>query len=433
MEACATGRRTKPPPPLPSRQGREDDLTEDGSMGIDDDEKVDETAEEGSFAELFEESFARPVQYNPGQKVKARIVKITSEWIFIDLGGKSEGYLDRKELLDEDGNLPVREGDEIQAFFLSSDNNELRFTTRITGGEAGRQYLEDAWRNGIPVEGLVEKEVKGGFEVRIAGGLRGFCPFSQMGLQRIENAGDLPGQHLTFRITQYGDRGRNIILSNRAVLEEALRKQREAMKGLLQEGMKVSGTISSIRSFGAFVKVGAVEGLIPISEIAWDRVEDIHERLRVGQDVEVAAMKLDWENDRLSFSLKRASADPWDSVERDFPQGSSHGGTVVRLTNFGAFVMLAAGVDGLLHISKLGSGKRINHPREVLSQGQAVEVKIDAIDRENKRLSLSLAGPGAEDREDREEDYTQYVKEDAASMGTFADLLKARPAKGRKK
>jgi small subunit ribosomal protein S1 len=399
----------------------------------DDDERIDEMAEEESFAELFQESFVKPVRFSPGQKVKARIVKISSEWIFIDLGGKSEGYLDRKELLDEEGNLSVREGDEIQPYFLSSNNNEMRFTTQITGGDAGRQFLEEAWRNGIPIEGLVEKEIKGGFEVKIAGGLRGFCPFSQMGLQRVGNAGDLIGQHVSFRITQYGEKGRNIVLSNRSVLEEERQKQREAMKGTLQEGMKVTGTISSIQNFGAFVKVGSVEGLIPISEIAWDRVEDINERLEVGREVELVVMQLDWDKNRLSFSMKRALSDPWDDVEKNFPQGSAHSGTVVRLMNFGAFIMLAAGVDGLLHISRLGSGKRINHPREVLSEGQVVEVKIDSIDRENKRLSLSLVGANADEQKESE-DYSQYMKEEKPkSMGTLADLLKARLADNKKK
>ena len=157
----------------------------------DDNEKEDEIVEEESFAELLQASFVKPVRFNPGQKVKARVVKTSAEWIFIDLGGKSEGYLDGKEFLDEEGNLSVKEGDVVEAYLLSADNNELRFTTRITGGDAGRYYLEDAWQNGIPVEGLVEKEIKGGFEIRIAGGLRGFCPFSQMGLQREGNPRDV--------------------------------------------------------------------------------------------------------------------------------------------------------------------------------------------------------------------------------------------------
>lgn len=397
-------------------------------------EKDIEMAEEESFAELLEGSLVKPARYTPGQKVEARIVKISAEWIFLDLGGKSEGYLERKELQDEEGNLTVAEGDVIQAYFLSTANQELRFTTRIAGGEAGRHYLEDAWENGIPVEGLVEKEIKGGFEIKIAGELRGFCPYSQMGLQRVANPAELVGQHLPFRITQYGEKGRNIIVSHRSILEEERRKQREALRESLQEGMTVTGTISSIRSFGAFVRVGIVEGLIPISEIGWDRVEDIHERLAVGQEVEVVAMKLDWEKDRLSFSLKQALPDPWSGVEEDFPEGSQQRGTVVRLTDFGAFVSLAAGVDGLIHISKLGAGKRINHPREVVAKGQMVEVKVEKIDKENKRLSLSLARPEkVEEEPEAEEDFTPYLKGKSSSMGTLADLLKAKPSDKKKK
>ena len=197
-----------------------------------DNEKLDDMSEEESFAELLEGSLAKPVQFNAGQNVEARIVKISAEWIFLDLGGKSEGYLDRKELLDDEGNLSVKEGDTIKAYFLSGGANELRFTTRITRGEAGRYHLEEAWRSGIPVEGLVEKEIKGGFEVKIAGGLRGFCPHSQMGLQHSGNPQDLIGQHLSFRITQYAENGRNIVVSNRSVLEEERQKQREEQKRL---------------------------------------------------------------------------------------------------------------------------------------------------------------------------------------------------------
>ncbi|MGA2027250.1 MAG: 30S ribosomal protein S1 [Syntrophobacteraceae bacterium] len=399
-----------------------------------DNEKFDGMSEEESFAELLEASLVKPVQFSAGQKVEARIVKISTEWIFLDLGGKSEGYLDRKELQDEEGELSVKEGDIVQAYFLSLGDNELRFTTRITGGEAGRYHLEEAWRSGIPVEGLVEKEIKGGFEIRIAGGLIGFCPHSQMGLQHSGTPHDLVGQHLAFRIIQYAEKGRNIILSNRSVLEEERRRLREEQKGLLKEGMKVMGTIASIHNFGAFVKIGSLEGLIPVSEISWDRVEDIHGLLEVGREVEVVATNLDWDKDRLSFSLKRALPDPWNNIEKDFPQGSRHRGAVVRLTNFGAFVSLVPGVDGLLHISKLGSGKRIKHPHEVLAKGQAVEVMIDSVDRDNKRISLSLAGsedPG--DHNEGEDDYSRYLKGNPDSMGTLADLLKARLGEKTKK
>jgi small subunit ribosomal protein S1 len=177
------------------------------------------------------------------------------------------------------------------------------------------------------------------------------------------------------------------------------------------------------------VRVDCVEGLIPISEIGWDRVEDISERLAVGQEVELVALKLDWEKDRLSFSLKQTLPDPWDSVEKDFPEGSRHRGTVVRLTDFGAFVSLTAGVDGLVHISKLGAGKRINHPRDVVSKGQEVEIKVEKFDKDNKRLSLSLVGSEkADEQQESEEDISQFLKGKTDSMGTLADLLKSKLA-----
>jgi small subunit ribosomal protein S1 len=387
----------------------------------------EEMMEEESFAQLLEGSLVKRVRFEVGHKVKGRIVKISDECIFLDLGGKSEGCLDRKEFLDEEGNLSVSEGDMVEAYFLASGDDGMRLTMQIARGDAGRRHLEDAWRSGIPVEGLVEKEIKGGFEVKIVGGLRGFCPYSQMGLQRAADSGELVGKNLAFRITQYDEKGRNIVLSNRSVLEEERERQREEQKGLLHEGKKVKATITSIHKFGAFIKTGSLEGLIPISEIGWDRVEDISQVLTVGQEVEVVAMKLDWEKNRLSFSLKKTIPDPWDNIEGDFPQGSIQRGTVVRLTNFGAFVTLGPGVDGLLHVSKLGGGKRIKHPHEAVEKGQAIEVKIESVDRESKRISLSL--PSVEQaggESEGKEAYAKYLEEKPGSMGTLADLLKAK-------
>ncbi len=391
-----------------------------------------EGGEEESFAELFEKSIKNQGgRLVPGEKVAAQVLKISGDWIFLNTGRKGEGVLDKKELLDAEGNLTVKEGDTVNAWFLSSSNNEMRFTTKL-GGAAGQNQLEDAWKSGIPVEGHVEKEVKGGFEVKVTGNVRAFCPFSQMGLRRAENPGSYVGQRLQFRVTEYGERGRNIVLSHRAILEEELRQQKAALRETLREGMTVKGTITSIRGFGAFVSSGCVEGLIPISEIAWGRVADIHDVLEAGQEVEVVVKQLDWENDKFSFSLKDALADPWEMVTRSYPEGSFHTGKVARLAPFGAFVTLAPGVDGLIHISRLGAGKRISHPREVLKEGETVEVKVESVDRENRRLSLSLA-VAAKAVDDEEADLDAFRRQSAAdtgkSMGSLGDLLKAKQEK----
>ena len=179
--------------------------------------ELNDQNEEKSFAELLEESGVGRDYLRPGQKVEAVIVKITPEWIFLALGGKSEGYLDRRELQDEEGNLTVKEGDRISAYFLSSRHNEKLFTTKVGGGEAGQSFLEEAYQNGIPVEGLVENEIKGGYEIKVAGNTRGFCPYSQMGLQKTDDPQGYIGKKITFRIVEYGEKGRKLILSSRAI------------------------------------------------------------------------------------------------------------------------------------------------------------------------------------------------------------------------
>jgi len=400
----------------------------------DEQNRPEETLEEENFAELFEQSYKDQGRLEPGEKVTARVLKISNEWVFLDTGRKGEGFLDKKELLDGEGNLTVKEGDTITAWFISSSNNEMRFTTKV-GGAAGQCQLEDAWKSGIPVDGYVEKEVKGGFEVKVAGTVRAFCPFSQMGLRRADNPETYIGRHMPFRVSEYGEKGRNIVLSRRAILEEERQQQKEALREKLREGMTVKGTVTSIREFGAFVSIGSIEGLLPISEIGWERVADIREVLTVGQEVEVLVKQIDWENDKFSFSLKETLADPWEMVTLTWPEGSFHAGRVARLTNFGAFVTLAAGVDGLIHISKLGGGKRINHPREVLQEGETVEVKVESVDRDNRRLSLSLAGPAraSEEEENLLETFRQHAAEESSrSMGSLGDLFKAKQEKRKK-
>jgi small subunit ribosomal protein S1 len=401
-------------------------------------EKKNDSSEEKSFAELFEETEVRKDFLNPGQKIEAAIVKITQDWIFLDLGGKSEGYLDRKELADENGNLSVKEGDTVEAYFLSSKHNEKLFTTKIGAGDSARTHIEEVWRNGIPIEGIVEKEIKGGFEIKLAGDMRGFCPYSQIGINRTENAKDYIGRRLPFRIIEYGERGRNIILSARAILEEQKKKDEEARKAELHEGMLVKGTVVSIRDFGAFLDIGGLQGLLPISEIGWDRVEDIYTRLSVGQIIDVVITRMDPQSNRISFSLKQTLSDPWNEAEAKYPEGTFHTGTVVRLTKFGAFVNLGPGIDGLLHISKLGKGKRIVHPGDAVKLGEAIEVRIDAMDRNQKRISLSI--PEAEARDDAarkiektsENGYREYIGEVPISLGSLGDAMKRNVGKMKK-
>lgn len=383
---------------------------------------------EENFAEMFEKSFVKRQRLEPGQMVEAMIVKITPEWIFLDLGGKGEGSLDRKELADETGKLTVKEGDTVRAYFQSSENNEMHFTTRIGSGPGKQTQIEDAWRNHVPVDGTVSKEVKGGFEIKIGGTVRAFCPFSLMGIRRDEQQSDYIGKSLSFTIAEYAEDGRNIVVSRKSILEDERRGKKQALKASLQEGMKVNGKVTSIQKFGAFVDIGGVEGLLPVSEIAWTRTEKVGDILTVGQTVEVIIKKLDWEHDRVSFSLKDALPDPWEQIADAYPVGSYHRGTVSRLAPFGAFVTLKEGVDGLIHISKLGAGRRINHPREVVKEGQAVEVQVEAVDPAQRKLSLALAeiSRAEEEAASTLKEYRRKEATETQNMGSLGDLLKAR-------
>ncbi|NTV48034.1 MAG: 30S ribosomal protein S1 [Geobacteraceae bacterium] len=405
---------------------------------IDDDDMIEDTEEtdDGSFAELFEQSGKENKRWlEPGQKLTGKVLKIGNEFIFMDTGQKGEGVIERKEFLDLDGNLTVNEGDEISAYFLSSSHGEMRFTTKIGGGASGggTAQLEQAWQAGVPVEGVVEKEIKGGYEIKL-GTSRAFCPYSQIALRRVENPEALIGTRLTFQISEYAENGRNIIVSRRSLLEEEQRRLKNEAQAGISEGMTVDGTVTSLQDYGAFVDIGGLEGLLPISEIGWSRVKDVREVLTVGQQLKVVIKTIDKEKERISLSIKDTLADPWEQVPARFPEGSFHTGTVARLDTFGAFVTISDGIDGLLHISKLGAGKRINHPREVVKEGEQIEVKIEGIDLGNRRISLALAGPAraAAEEEATMTEFRRQADDGPKGMGTLADMFKPKAQRGKK-
>ncbi|MBC8209055.1 MAG: 30S ribosomal protein S1 [Desulfobulbaceae bacterium] len=386
---------------------------------------------DASFAELFQETKSSQHQrLSPGQKISAQIADLAPETIFIDIGGKSEGILDRSEV--DESEKPVAVGDELSVYFLRSTGSGMIFTTKI-GGSGGAAHLEEAFQAQIPVEGMVKKEIKGGFEIMIGGSTRGFCPYSQMGLRRVENAAEtFLDQSMTFLITRFEENGRNLVLSARAIQEREREELKEQLKETLAEGQTVTGTITSIREFGLFVDLGGVDGLVPLSELGWSRVDNVEELFTAGDQVKVLIKALDWEKDRITLSIKETLENPWDQAVTNFPIGITVMGRVARLTNFGAFVTLTPGVDGLLHISKIGGGRRINHPREVLEEGQDLEVQVDEIDLEKRNIRLSLAGQESVESETKtratvgkRETYEPMKPQAPKSMGTFGDLLAA--------
>ncbi|MBN2040682.1 MAG: 30S ribosomal protein S1 [Spirochaetes bacterium] len=379
---------------------------------------------EENFADMMNESLndINNDFFEPGQLVSAQIVKITTEWIFINIGAKSEGYVDATELLNEGGDVSVKEGDTIKVYFLKSQEGELHFTTKITEGKIAKKILQTAYDSGEIVEGYVNKEIKGGFEVTV-GNMRAFCPYSQMGIER-ESPEIYIGQTLQFKVTDLEENGRNIILSNRVILEKERRAKIEVMQNELKEGMKIKGTVKSVQDFGAFVDIGGFQALIPISEISRGRVENIKDYLKKGQEVEAVILNIDWNKEKISLSMKELIADPWEAVNTKYKEGSIYTGKIVRLTNFGAFVTLEPGLDGLIHISELGGNTRIKHPREVVKEGDSLEVIVDKIDSEKKRISLKLLRPTEETEQDSFEKFTDKKDSTYNPFGNLGDLLK---------
>jgi small subunit ribosomal protein S1 len=345
---------------------------------------------EESFAELLEKSSGHSERLRPGQKVRAKVVSISGDLVYIDLGGKSEGIVDLRELVDKAGNPVVKEGDEIDAFFVSVQEGVRKMTTLVNGYSAvSLSAIRGAYEAGMPVNGDVKREVKGGFEVTV-GGVRCFCPFSQIDLKGGREGGIFLGRAFPFKVIEFTEQGRNVVLSRRVLLEEERRARIEHLKQTLAVGMEVTVPVTSVQNFGAFVDLGGIDGMIPASEMSWERNVNPMNVLAPGREVTAKIISLDWEKTRLTLSLKAMQADPWASVPEKYPVDGKVRGKIVRLAPFGVFVNLEPGIDGLVHISNLGAGRRINHPKEVVEVGQEVEAYVLSVDAQGRKISLSL-------------------------------------------
>lgn len=351
--------------------------------------KAPHKGHEESFASMLKRSSMGERLY-PGQKVRAKVVSVSGDLVYIDLGGKSEGAVDLAEFVDKEGVLSIREGDEVEASFVTVQDGLMKLTTLVGGYSAlTLSSIRDAYEGGIPINGEVKQEIKGGFEVSV-GGVRCFCPFSHIDLKGAREGNAYVGQTFPFKVLEYAEEGKKIVLSRRVLLEEEKRALREKLRERLAVGMDVTGEVKSIQKFGAFVDLGGIEGLVPASELSWDRTVNLNDIFSIGKDITAKIISLDWENDRLTLSVKATLPDPWASVAEKYQADSRVSGSIVRLLPFGAFVRLEPGIEGLIHISNLGAGRRINHPKEVVEVGQWVEVYVLSVDQENRKISLSM-------------------------------------------
>ena len=349
-----------------------------------------ENSDEMSFEELFN-SYDEKIgqELKQGDLVEGKIISIGKSSVYIDTGTKSDGVIDKFELLDEDGQLLYQENDSIKLYVVSLSESEVILSKAISG--AGKAtMLEDACHSQTPVEGKVTEVIKGGFNVDILG-KRAFCPVSQIDVRYVETPEDYLGQSFHFLISRFEEKGRNIVVSRRDLLNEQIKEEQKLFLAKVAEGDVVQGRVSKLMPFGAFIELApGVEGMAHISELSWSRVEKADEVVQTGDMVSVKLLKIETregDTPKISLSIKQVDANPWDSMGSAFKPGDQVMGKVVRLAAFGAFVELAPGVDGLVHISEMSHTKRVLRPEDVVQQGEQVQVVIKAIDQTTKRIS----------------------------------------------
>ena len=350
--------------------------------------------EEQSFADLLE-SYSEGMQddLQVGDKITGKIIAIEKDTVFIDTGTKIDGAAEKQELLDENQAFPYEMGDALELYVVSMSEDEIRLS-RALSGIGGYHLLREAFDGAVPVEGKVTAPCKGGFHVEILK-RRAFCPISQMDVKFVEDPEPYIGNTYSFLITRLEENGRNIVVSRRALLEEALEKDRQAFYEKLVPGDIYEGTVTKLMPYGAFVElVPGVEGMVHISEIRWSRVENLEEVLAVNETVSVRVLGMKDGNKpgtkKIELSIKQVQGDPWQSVTERFSAGDIVPGTVARCMKFGAFVELESGIEGLVHISEMSYTRRIHNPEDVVRVGEAISVLIKEIDPDRRRIALSI-------------------------------------------
>ena len=328
-----------------------------------------------------------------GDKVKGKIISIGKDSIFIDIGNKIDGIVELAEMLDKDKQLAHKEGDTVELYIVGLSEDEIKLSNAFSG-RGSFHLLREAYDNTVPVEGKILETCKGGLRVEVMG-RKAFCPASQVDINFVETMEDFVGQTYPFLITQVDERDKNIVISRRALLSKELEKSKKQFCTGLQSGDVLNGRITKLMPYGLFVELHpGIDGLVHVSELSWSRVEDPQTFGSIGQPVRVKIIDIERadasDNLKISLSIKQVTDDPWLSADDHFKAGDKVKGTVTRCAKFGAFVEIADGIEGLVHISEMSYQKRILKPQEIVTPGDRVFVLVKDLDLANRRISLSI-------------------------------------------
>ncbi len=357
------------------------------------DENASEDQKSDQLMKMLDGYDKKVKSFSPGEKVSGKITRIGSEYAFVDIGAKTEALIKLGELIDKDGVVQVKEGDKFSGYVISEQASEIHVSKSLAGHSADIGMLMDALNSKMPVQGKVTGVSKGGLNIKIMGH-RAFCPVSQIDIKFTSDVNVFLGKTLDFIITRITEGGRNIVVSRVPLLESGLQEQIDKLVSAAEEQTVLKGRISKIAEFGLFVEIGDLEGLVHISEVSWERAQNLGDSFSVGQEVEFVVLKIERKeplrNSKISLSIKQVLEDPWIKVMSSISIGQSVSGKVTRLADFGAFVEIIPGVEGLVHVSEMAWGKRVHHPSEVVKPGQMVNVTVLSIDEKKKSISLSL-------------------------------------------
>lgn len=350
-------------------------------------EIVASTAELAEFENLLRQGFDAS---KPGELIKGKVTEIGRDYVAVDIGYKSEGHIPQNQFINNEGKLTVAVGDLVEVLMLSPENEAGEIVLSHDRAEQLKVWnkLEEAHKVNEIVKGQVVQKVKGGLQVDV--GVPAFLPGSQIDIRPQRNLGKFVGEEMEFKILKISrDRG-NIVLSRRVVLEEERTKIKSDTIKQISEGVVMEGVVKNVTDYGAFIDLGGIDGLLHITDMSWGRVNHPREALSVGQTVPVVILKYDRTNERVSLGMKQLQANPWDQVANRYPVGSRVKGKVVSLTDYGAFVKLEEGIEGLIHVSEMSWSRKTKHPSKIVTAGQEVEAVVLEVSGENQRISLGL-------------------------------------------
>jgi small subunit ribosomal protein S1 len=345
-----------------------------------------------SFAALFEASVSGGEFGKEGEIVQGTVVAVQRDNVIIDIGGKSEGMISLSEFTDATGGVTVKAGDRVDVFIESRENDDGLVTLSKEKADKMKVWdeISGACERDELIEGTISQRVKGGLSVTIKGGVKAFLPGSQVDLRPIRNLDKLIGQTYQFKVIKFNKKRGNIVLSRRVLLEKERDEQKTKTLETLEEGKVVRGVIKNITEYGAFVDLGGIDGLLHITDMSWGRVNHPEELFKVGDEVTVKVLKYNPETERVSLGLKQTQEDPWSHAEEAFPPGKKVHGKVMSITDYGAFVELEPGVEGLIHVSEMSWTKKVKHPSKLLEVGQEIDCQVLEVDAKAKRISLGL-------------------------------------------